>query len=128
VHLAAADDTGMLGNSWPKWAPFVDTYQGEPLYWFTFTSRRDYGVRLEQQSTAADMRTSQLWMAAFRPNRAASDPSVPAFWLPFQTLSEGNHIAQWTQVVRRHSCTADTDCGPNESCVAIAAAGVCVGQ
>ena len=26
-------------------------------------------------------------------------PSAPAFWLPFQNIDTGNHIAQWTEVV-----------------------------
>lgn len=128
VHLANADDSTDVGNSWPKWAPFVQTYQGEPIMWFTFASRRDYGLRLQQQSRAMDMRTSQLWMAGFRPGHSSTDPSVPAFWLPFQNIGEGNHIAQWTQVVRRRSCVLDTDCGANEMCQSIAAAGVCVGR
>ncbi len=126
VHLAAADDTGQLGNSWPKWAPFVETYRGEPIMWLTFASRRDYGLRLQQQATAADMRRSQLWMAAFRPSHAA-DPSAPAFWLPFQNIGEGNHIAQWTQVVRRHTCHDMTECAAGQTCQFIAAGGVCVG-
>jgi TolB protein len=118
VRLAAADGAGDLGNSWPKWAAFVQSYQGEPLLWFTFSSRRDYGLRLQQQSRAAEMRTVQLWMAAFRPNRAGTgDPSAPAFWLPFQDVASGNHIAQWSEQVQRQGCRADTDCRAGERCV-----------
>ncbi len=116
IALAAADGTGDLGNSWPKWAPFVQMYQGQPLMWVTVASRRDYGLRLQQQSRAADMRTSQLWMAAFRPNAAPGDPTSPAFWLPIQDLSTGNHIAQWAQQVRRLRCRTATDCPAGETC------------
>ncbi len=123
IRLAAADSVGMLRNSWPKWALFVDTYQGEPIMWFSFSSQRDYGLRLQGSMH------SQLWMAAFRPNRAAAgDPSAPAFWLPFQGLDSGNHIAQWTQVVRRQTCHGNTDCQAGQTCQIIAAGGVCVGN
>lgn len=129
VRLANADGIGDLGNSWPKWAPFVQTYRGEPLMWFTVSSRRDYGLRLQQQSRPAEERRAQLWMAAFLPSRAAmGDPSAPAFWLPFQSLSEGNHIAQWTQQVRRQSCTRDSDCMSGEVCLILSAGGLCVGR
>ncbi len=130
TRLTNADGTTDLGNSWPKWAPFVQTYQGEPLMWLTFASRRDYGLRLQQQSRTVDMRTAQLWMAAFRPNRAAGggDASVPAFWLPMQNLAEGNHIAQWAQEVRRQTCGRDSDCAPGERCTILTAVGVCVGN
>ena len=33
-------------NSYPRWAPFVQTYRGNKLLWFTFSSTRDYGVRV----------------------------------------------------------------------------------
>jgi hypothetical protein len=35
-----------LTNSWPKWSPFVQSYQGHKLLWVTFSSNRDYGLRL----------------------------------------------------------------------------------
>ena len=120
VHLAAADLTGMHTNSWPKWAPFQQVHRGGPLMWFTFSTVRPYGLR--------GGASAQLWMAAFRPGMAATDPSVPAFWLPFQDFSTGNHIAQWTAQVRRTTCQVNSDCGPNEHCLSITAQGVCVGN
>jgi hypothetical protein len=122
VQLRAADGTGDLGNSWPKWAPFSQTYLGEPLMWVTVSSRRDYGLRVRQQTLPPDMRVSQIWMAAFRPGRAP-DPSAPAFWMPIQDVGSGNHIAQWTQRVVRHGCRAASDCRTGERC----AQGVCIG-
>jgi hypothetical protein len=118
VRLAAADESGDLGNSWPKFAPFLQRWQGDPILWVTFSSRRDYGLRLQQQSRAAEMRTAQLWMAAFRPNRAG-DPSATAFWLPFQDLASGNHIGQWAQQVQRMGCRSDADCNPQERCLPV---------
>jgi hypothetical protein len=108
------------GNSWPKFAPFVQKFQGEPVFWLTFSSRRDYGLRLQQSTTARDMQIAQLWMVAVSPKRlAAGDGGYPAFWLPFQDLKTGNHIAQWTEKVERAPCSAtDTsNCRPDEMCV-----------
>jgi hypothetical protein len=124
IALTTADDAGDQGNSWPKWAPFAQTYLGEPLLWVTVSSRRDYGLRLQQASMPADMRTVQIWMAAFRPNQPPpSDPSAPAFWLPIQSTSAGNHIAQWTEVVVRQSCETDANCRAADHC----RQGICVG-
>ncbi|MFO0608416.1 MAG: hypothetical protein U0324_34940 [Polyangiales bacterium] len=103
-------------NSWPKWTPFVERYVGEleePLLWITFSSTRDYGLRLRQGS----QRRAQLWMAAFRPRGAAMDPTSPAFWLPFQNIDDSNHIPQWVEVVRRMDCTMDRNCPAGETCV-----------
>ncbi len=33
-------------NSWPRWSPFVQTYKGSRLLWVTFSSTRDYGLRV----------------------------------------------------------------------------------
>ena len=72
------------------------------------------------------MQTAQLWMAGFLPSRAG-DPSTPAFWVPFQNPASGNHIAQWTNQVRRLGCETDRDCTNGERCRTLVASGVCVG-
>lgn len=84
-----------LTNSWPRWAPFAQELDGEPLYWFTFSSKRAFGVRLTQGQRP------QVWMAPFFPGRltAGSEASAPSFRLPAQDISSNNHIAQWTEVV-----------------------------
>ncbi len=88
-----------MTNSWPRWAPFRSTWgppgQEEELYWITWSTKRDYGVRL------VGVRRPQLWMSPFFPGRAAAatDPTAPAFRLPFQDILSNNHIAQWTEVV-----------------------------
>jgi hypothetical protein len=89
-------------NSWPRWSPFVQTYNGRTIYWVTFSSLRDYGVKLKNSAIADySKKIPQIWMAAFDPRRAesGSDPVFPPFWLPFQNIKDHNHIAQWTQKV-----------------------------
>ena len=55
-------------------------------------------------------------MAAFRPGVSGADPSAPGFWVPFQNLNEGNHIAQWVEEIRRQDCGDAGPCGPGEIC------------
>lgn len=122
VDLARADGTNAHGNSWPKWAPFREMYSGEltePLMWITFSSHRDYGLRLRNSTRGSEGQTVQLWMSAFRPDRVTrpgDDPSSPAFWLPFQDMTVGNHIAQWTEIVRRTECMTNSNCRTGEYC------------
>jgi hypothetical protein len=81
--------------------------------WVTFASRRAYGLRL------ASGQNAQIWMAAFDPDaaKAGKDPSFAAFWLPFQEMNSGNHIAQWVTKVARQGCTESTQCDGTESCI-----------
>jgi hypothetical protein len=71
--------------------------------WMTFSSRRNYGLRLQGLTADAG---AQLWMVAFDPAKAAAgqDGSFQAFWLPFQDIDSGNHIAQWVEEVDRQDC------------------------
>ncbi len=98
VKLEIANIGSGLTNSWVRWAPFTFTVDpsaetDEPLFWFTFSSKRAYGVRLSQGMP-------QLWMAPFYPSRASStENNSAAFRMPFQQITTGNHIAQWTQEV-----------------------------
>jgi hypothetical protein len=95
MRLDTANIQTGLYNSWVRWAPFEQTVNGERMYWLTFSSRRQFGVRLAQNTRP------QVWMAAFFPDRAAAgiDPTAPAFWLPFQDITTNNHIAQWAEQV-----------------------------
>jgi hypothetical protein len=110
-----------LSNSYPRWAPFVQTYRGKKLLWFTFSSTRDYGIRVlnhkpgmrpcypadayetpggaRGNAFAADCQQPQLWMASVDVSAAQSsvDPSSVAFWIPYQDIATHNHTAQWTQ-------------------------------
>ena len=51
---------------------------------------------------------------------AGQDPSFPAFWLPFQSLSSGNHIGQWSTQVPRGPCvgSGQSTCAAGEVCQA----------
>ena len=100
------------GDSWPKWTATMQTYKSGNLVWVTFSSRRAYGLRSAAGATA------QIWMTAFDPSKASSgaDPSYPAFWLPFQDLGSGNHIAQWVTKVDRKPCKDSTEC-PLQACL-----------
>jgi hypothetical protein len=97
-------------NSWPRWSPFVQMYKGSRLLWITFSSTRDYGLRVRnhqpnmfqcypsdsledpggqhQQPFPAGCQQPQIFMAAINLSTAevsaGGDPSYPAFWLPFQ--------------------------------------------
>jgi hypothetical protein len=110
-----------LSNSYPRWAPFVQTYKGNKLLWFTFSSTRDYGVRVlnhkqgmyqcypsdaaetpggaHRQPFAPQCQEPQLWMAPINLAEAQGnvDPSRVAFWVPYQDITTHNHTAQWTQ-------------------------------
>jgi len=104
------------GDSWPKWAPYVSNYKNGKVMWLTFSSRRDYGLRLKN-STLSEKR-AQVWMVGFDPAlaQAGMDPSFASFWLPFQDINGGNHIAQWVEEVERQDCKVSEDCPGNEFC------------
>ena len=109
-----------LSNSWPRWSPFVQSYHGNRLLWITFSSTRDYGVRVRNHKTGMYQcyppdsveipggahhstfdplcQQPQLWMAPINlSENTGGDPSFPAFWLPFQDITTHNHTPQWTQ-------------------------------
>jgi len=91
-----------MSNSWPRWAPFVQKYKSTTIYWLTFSSVRNYGVKLLNSSVAKyEDKAPQIWMTAFDTQLAAAgkDPTTPPFWLPFQQTGQHNHIAQWTEKV-----------------------------
>jgi hypothetical protein len=127
--------SGGLTNSWPRFSPFVQTYKGKKLYWVTFSSTRDYGLRVQnqvageincyppegpenacagkKQLTQPNCAQPQIWMAALTEDGLASgDTSFPAFWLPFQSVAAHNHIAQWaTTLVGDGGCFEGTCTG-----------------
>jgi len=91
-----------ISNSWPRWSPKVEKYKNTTLYWLTFSSVRNYGVRLRNSAVKKYTdKAPQIWMFAFDVNAAnkGQDPSQVPFWLPFQDMTHHNHIAQWTQKV-----------------------------
>jgi hypothetical protein len=149
TRLNTADD---VSNSWPRWSPFIQNYKGNRLLWVTFSSTRDYGVLvhndpakfvpcypsdsfLNQTTThhqvfAANCKQPQVWMAAINLSSAefmTQDPSYPAFWLPFQSITtvvagnyepSHNHSAQWTTTVVTMPTPDGGACiGPGENCL-----------
>jgi hypothetical protein len=134
--------SGGLTNSWPRFSPFVLTYKGKRIYWVTFSSTRDYGLRVQNQVTGqvncyppesienpcqgkqelvqTNCAQPQIWMAAVTEDGlAAGDTSFPAFWLPFQSLAAHNHIAQWATTLVGGPPPADAgvpfDAGPHDA-------------
>jgi hypothetical protein len=142
-------------NSYPRWAPFVQTYKGSKLLWFTFSSTRDYGLRIlnhkpgmyqcypadsaetpgasHHAAFAPQCQEPQLWMAplTFSENASNRDPSFPAFWIPYQDMTTHNHTAQWTEQAVIPPPPADAGCtcsmlgGP---CGAANSCGCCAGH
>ena len=127
IDLANLNVKDGLTNSWPRWSPAVQSYKGHQILWVTFSSNRDYGVRLKntgfdnyyppespsydqpqpatkQGVTFDDYAAPQIWMAAIIVDPARSlddkDRSYPAFWLPFQDVTAHNHSAQWVSKVQ----------------------------
>jgi hypothetical protein len=127
LELAKLDVANGLTNSWPRWSPVVQTYKNHQILWVTFSSNRDYGLRLvntgfdnyyppespsydqpqpasKQGVTFDDYAAPQIWMAAIvvDTDRSldATDRSFPAFWLPFQDVTAHNHSAQWVGQVQ----------------------------
>ena len=134
-----------LSNSFPRFAPFVQTYHGKRLFWITFSSTRDYALRVLNHKDGmhpcypADSyewpgsvhrnlvdplcQHPQLWMAPILEDAggaSASDPSGVAFWIPYQDPTVHNHMATWTWAPRPQS--AD---GGSTSCACSTMGGPC---
>jgi len=107
-----------LSNSFPRFAPFVQSYQRKRIFWITFSSTRDYGLRVlnhkdgmypcypaDSYEWPGSVHTNivdplcqhpQLWMAPILENALqASDPSRVAFRIPYQDPRTHNHMATW---------------------------------
>lgn len=96
ANTIVADTTVLQGvaNNMPTWAPTRDASE---IRWIAFASRRDYGLLLNA-SSAYGKDKQQLWVAAVDPAKLGqSDPSFPAFRLPFQLLNENNHRPFWAE-------------------------------
>ncbi len=52
VDLAALNQGDNLGNSWPRTSPYVQMDRGHRIVWVTFSSSRDYGLRVQNQDPA----------------------------------------------------------------------------
>lgn len=145
VWLASADGSSAsaltrlnggdgLTNSWPRWSPYVQPYGTGHILWVTFSSNRNYGVRVEndalpncyptasppentpQTTNWAMCQQPQIWMAAVGVDvdqfGHGHDTSWPAFWLPFQNVTSHNHSAQWVSRVVTRTCVMETGTCP----------------
>ncbi len=101
VALTAAGGPDNSDDSWPRWSPNVGTFRGHALYWLAFSSRRPYGLQINQSGLSSSK--PQLWITAVTIDElTAADPSHPAFWLPNQNANQadptGNHVPQWVKI------------------------------
>jgi hypothetical protein len=154
VELKTLDKGPSLTNSWPRWSPFIQQHNGKKLLWVTFSSTRDYGLRVQNENNnliqcyppdspqspngthgqplSPDCNQPQIWMAAVYVENeglgAGIDTSFEAFWLPFQDQSSHNHIPQWTETIVRTHDDGGTTCTQNADCPPsqICVAGHCV--
>ncbi|HJZ87608.1 MAG TPA: hypothetical protein VKN99_20680 [Polyangia bacterium] len=53
VDMQRANKGDGLTNSWPRWSPFIQMYRGKRLLWVTFSSTRDYGLRIRNENIPA---------------------------------------------------------------------------
>ena len=78
--MQRADEPGVT-NSWPKWAPGVEDFNGRRYYWLTFSSTR----RGDKP---------QIFVAPVVAE-GGSLVSYPALTLWNQPADEANHTAAW---------------------------------
>jgi WD40-like Beta Propeller Repeat len=100
VRLDRANGSGHVMDSWPKWAPSAP---GSTIWWLAFSSVRDYGRVVENSKYPglASGKHPQLWISAIDVSKLGQgDPSYPAFWLPGQNTTSGNHLPYWTKTLK----------------------------
>jgi hypothetical protein len=121
-ELAKASQGVNVSSTWPKLSPFLQA-SGQ-MFFVTFSSKIDYGLILKNQGTDGALR-AQLWMSAIDLRTlngsgsagASADPSLAPVWLPFQDVTQTNHLPFWTAIV---ACSSDglsyASCGRDEVC------------
>ena len=88
-------------NSWPRFSPDKGNFRGDLIYWIAFSSRRPYGLQVNQTPGSTK---PQLWIAAVKTGEViVGDPSFAPVWLPTQnpkqSAPQGNHVPQWVKVI-----------------------------
>jgi hypothetical protein len=48
-------------NSWPRWSPFIQTYKGNSLLWVTFSSTRNYGLHVRNDTMVGGQNQVQCY-------------------------------------------------------------------
>ncbi len=110
VELTRAQAPGPLdgdtphAHTFPRFAPFEFVLESGDLgthrvMYVSYSSTQHYGLRETQPSSSSESdHGTWLWVTAIDPDAVSSgtDPSYPAFVLPFQDLATSNHIAVWT--------------------------------
>jgi hypothetical protein len=54
IEAVALNGDPKSTNSWPRWSPFVQMYKTQKLLWVTFSSTRDYGLRVRNHVKVND--------------------------------------------------------------------------
>lgn len=72
-----------LTNSWPKWSPIAEPFDGGTLYFLTFSSRRLDGA------------LPQIFVAPIVVTAEGALREFPALLLPGQDPGVGNHTPSW---------------------------------
>lgn len=109
-RLLGAAQGGYTGNTWCKMAPSMLPYEDGQVAFLTFSSMRPIGLRPNSWN--------QIFFAAFDPARAAAglDGSFSAVHLPWQSLTNGNHIAQWATDIVHEPCGPMGECPEEFEC------------
>jgi hypothetical protein len=116
-ELAAASQGTDLSSTWPKLSTIA--LVRDSVLFVTFSSKMNYGSILLNTGPGGANR-AQLWMSAIdlRGLAPGGDPSLPPLWLPFQDVTQANHLPFWTAIV---ACTDNgisyAGCGDTELCV-----------
>jgi hypothetical protein len=102
TRLDRANGNVPASNSWPRWSPDVGMFRGKTLYWIAFSSRRPYGLQVNNGSVPT-LAKPQLWFAGLLTGgEFDGDPSFAPVWLPAQNPKQsspnGNHVPQWVKV------------------------------
>jgi hypothetical protein len=110
-ELGRATQALGLTSTWPKFAPFIQ--DGGQTLFITYNSKMDYGFVLKNSALAAAQMHPQLWFSAIDLRKLGTDPSYAPIWLPFQEITQNNHLGYWTEII---TCAQSTGngCDTNE--------------
>lgn len=85
--ICTAQKSPGLTNSWPRWAPSVQTVGGKKYYWLVFSSKR--------RSLINPANPPQLYMGAVVVDSAGAITTYPAVYITTQPPTESNHTPAW---------------------------------